>query len=458
MRTRKRTLGFTRRELLRIGGLGCLGMTLPDLLAPRLNASTPPTFGRAKSCIILFLGGGPPQHETFDPKPDAAVEYRGDFKPISTSVPGLQFCELLPRTAKIAHKLTVIRSMTTGINAHAVSGYQMMTGRVHQSKTDTPASREDWPHISSLVGFLKPSERSPISSVTLPEPLVNNPGVAWPGQTGGFLGHSHDPRLFRCDPSSPDFRIDELSLPDGVSIERLGSRHGLISELDSRLSRADKDGRLAGLEASRAQAFDLLSSGATRLAFELDREKSSLRDLYGRHKFGQSVLLARRLIEAGVRIVQVNFPREPGDLSSPNPLWDTHRENSKRLRNNLCPPFDMAFPALVDDLDNRGLLEETLVVVMGEFGRTPKINSFGGRDHWGPCFSVAVAGCGLGGGRIIGSSDKDGAYVKDRAVHASELSATVFHLLGIDPSRMFYDRLDRPLPIAEARPIRELVG
>ena len=255
--------------MLRIGGLGCLGLTLSDLFAPRLHAADSPTFGRAKSCIILFLGGGPPQHETFDPKPDAAIEYRGDFKPISTSIPGLQFCELLPRTARIAHKLTVIRSMTTGINAHAVSGYQMMTGRVHKSKTDTPASREDWPHIASLVGMLKPSERSPLSSVTIPEPLVNNPGVAWPGQTGGFLGHNRDPRLFKCDPSSPDFRIDELSLPDGVSIDRLTSRQGLISDLDARLLRADKDGRLAGLESSRAQAFDMLNSSATRLAVML---------------------------------------------------------------------------------------------------------------------------------------------------------------------------------------------
>lgn len=459
---------FNRREWLRIGGLGCLGLSLPAVLAPRLSAAaaSPPsspafaskTFGRAKSCIILFLGGGPPQHETFDPKPDAPVEYRGDFKPIRTSVPGLNFCELLPDTAKIAHKLTVIRSMTTGIDAHAVSGYQMMTGRVHPAKVDRPVSPADWPHIGSLVAALKPSERSPLSAVTIPEPLVNNPGVAWPGQTGGFMGHSWDPRLFKCDPSASDFRIDELTLPDDVSLDRLASRQGLIRDLDARLRTADKEGRLAGLETSRQQAFEMLSSGATRLAFELDRESPALRARYGPHKFGQSALLARRLIEAGVRLVQVNFPREPGDLSSPNPLWDTHRKNTDRLKANLCPPFDRAFPALVNDLEERGILDETLVVVMGEFGRSPKINTFGGRDHWGSCFSIALAGAGLGGGNVIGASDRDGAYVKDRAVHASELSATIFHLLGIDPAGMFHDRLNRPLPIAESRPISELIG
>ena len=454
---------INRREWLRIGGLSCLGLSLPSVIAPRLSAATPPSpasksFGRAKSCIILFLGGGPPQHETFDPKPDAPRELRGDFSPIRTSVPGLNFCELLPDTAKIAHKLTVIRSMTTGINAHAVSGYQMMTGRVHPAKVDRPVSPEDWPHIGSLVGALKPSTRSPLSAVTLPEPLVNNPGVAWPGQTGGFMGHSWDPRLFKCDPSSSDFRIDELTLPDSVSVDRLASRRGLIADLDANFRAADKSGSLAGLETSRQEAFELLSSGATRLAFELDRESPALRGRYGDHKFGQSVLLARRLIEAGVRLVQVNFPREPGDLSSPNPLWDTHRKNTDRLKDSLCPPFDRAFPALVNDLEERGLLDETLVVVMGEFGRSPNINAFGGRDHWGACFSIALAGAGLGGGNVIGASDRDGAYVKDRAVHASELSATIFHYLGIDPAGMFYDRLNRPLPIAESRPISELIG
>ncbi len=450
-----------RRELLRIGGLGCLGLSLPSLLTPRLNAASSaaasPTFGRAKSCVILFLGGGPPQHETFDPKPDAPVELRGDFRPISTSVPGLQFSELLPRTSKIAHKLTVIRSMTTGVDSHAVSGYQMMTGRVHPSKVDRPVSPEDWPHIGSLVGAFRPSDRSPLSAITLPERLVNNPGVAWPGQTGGFMGHSWDPQLIDCDPSAPDFRIDELSLPDGVTTERLAARRGLIADLDAGFRAADGNGSLAGLATSRQQAFDLLSAGTTRRAFELDREPGAMRDLYGRHKFGQSVLLARRLVEAGVRLVQVNFPREPGDLSSPNPLWDTHRKNTDRLKNNLCPPFDAAFPMLVNDLEERGLLGETLVVVMGEFGRSPKINKFGGRDHWGACFSVALAGCGLDGGRVIGASDRDGAFVKDRAVHASELCATIFHYLGIDPSRVFYDRLERPLQVADGRPIRELV-
>jgi len=452
---------MTRRELLRIGGLGCFGLSLPTLAtaaAAIARESSTSTFGRAKSCIILFLSGGPPQHETFDPKPDAPADLRGSFKPISTSVPGIQFCELLPLTARWAHRMTVIRSMTTGINSHAVSGYQMMTGRVHGSPGDVPASPKDWPCLGSVVGALKPSERSPLSSVTLPEPVVNNPGIPWPGQNGGFMGRTWDPSLFKCDPSAPDFRIESLSLPDGMSIDRMAARQGLMRDLDKHLRRVERGDSLDGLDAAQRKAFDLLTSSATRAAFELQRESNATRARYGQHKFGQSVLLARRLVESGVRLVQVNFPREEGDLSSSNPLWDTHQKNDERLKNNLCPPFDSAFSALMQDLEDRGLLDETLVVVMGEFGRTPTFNKSGGRDHWGACFSMALAGAGIEGGRVIGASDRKGAYVAERPVRPAELAATIFHRLGIDPAKMFYDRLNRPLPVAEASPIRELVG
>lgn len=446
-----------RREWLRVGGLGCLGLSLPSVLGANRPVDSA-TFGRAKSCIVLFLAGGPPQHDTFDPKPDATLEIRGPLGSISTSVPGIHFGELLPHTARIAHRLTVIRSLTTGINSHAVSGYQMMTGRVHPAQADVPPSPRDWPCLGAIAGALKPSERSPLSSVTLPEPIMNNPGVLWPGQDGGFMGRAWDPSLFKCDPESPDFRIEELRLPDGVSMDRLVARQGLLSDLDQQLLALEAGGVLSGLDSSRRQAFELLTSSAARAAFDLGREPAALRDRYGRHKFGQSVLLARRLVESGVRLVQVNFPREPGDLSSGNPLWDTHRDNAARLKNNLCPPFDLAFSTLIDDLAQRGLLDETLVAVFGEFGRSPKINQNGGRDHWGACFSGALAGAGLEGGRIIGASDRQGGYVANRPVRPAELAATIFHSLGIDPSTMFYDRLNRPLPAAEAGPIRELVG
>jgi len=452
---------LNRREWLRAGALGSIGLSLPAILQAEARMQNRPAgslFGRAKSCIILFLSGGPAQHDTFDPKPDAPVEIRGPLGSIPTSVTGLRFGELLPQTAKLAHRLTVIRSLTTGVNSHAISGYQMMTGRVHPAPTDVPPSPHDWPCLGSLVSTFKPSNRTPLSAVTLPEPVVNNPGILWPGQNGGFMGSAWDPNLFKCDPAAPDFRIDELRLPEAVSLDRLEARKGLVADLDRQLVSLDRADALAGLDSAREQAFELLTSPASRAAFELNREPAALRERYGRHKFGQSVLLARRLVEAGVRLVQVNFPREPGDLSSGNPLWDTHRDNAPRLRNALCPPFDRAFSALLGDLDERGLLDETLVAVFGEFGRSPKINAAGGRDHWGACFSGALAGAGLAGGQVIGASDAQGAYVANRPVAPSELTATILYLLGIDPAERFYDRLDRPLPAADSGPIRELVG
>ena len=435
-----------------------MGLSLPDpMIASQVSGDK--KFGSAKSCIILFLGGGPPQHETFDPKPEAPLEIRGDFKPIRTSVPGMHFCELLPRTAKAAKKLTIIRSMHSDINNHSSSGYWMMTGRRHKSLGEVPASPDDWPSIASVVGQLQPSRRSPLSSVVLPERVVNNPGIPWPGQNGGFMGRTWDPFLFQCEPHAPDFRVDELSLPKEVPLDRMRGRVNLLNQIDQRLRAASKGDALDGLTRARQQALGVLTSGPTRRAFELDREPLPLRDSYGRHKFGQSVLLARRLIEAGTRLVQVNFPREPGDLSSGNPLWDTHSKNAERLKKNLCPPFDQAFSTLIGDLQQRGLLDETLVVVMGEFGRSPKINKAGGRDHWGSCYSVALAGGGVPGGQIIGSSDDHAAYPKSRPLRPPDLAATIFHLLGISHQAEFKGRLDQPIPLVDGgNPIREIVN
>jgi len=454
-------MSISRREWLRFGGLGCLGVSLGDLLASQ-DSKESGSFGRAKSCIILFLGGGPPQHETFDPKPDAPLEIRGQFDPIRTNVPGMHFCELLPRVAKVADKLSVIRSMHSDINNHSSSGYWMLTGRRHKSRGEVSASPEDWPSIASVVGKLKPSARSPLSSVVLPERVVNNPGIPWPGQDGGFMGRTWDPFTFECEPNAPDFLVDEsslLSLPKFVPPARLRNRSNLLNHIDKQLQLAAGGDALDGWTNARKQALGMLTSGPVRRAFELKREPVAIRDSYGQHKFGQSVLLARRLIEAGTRLVQVNFPREPGDLSSGNPLWDTHSKNAQRLKNNLCPPFDQAFSTLLGDLQQRGLLDETLVVVMGEFGRSPKINKAGGRDHWGSCYSVALAGGGVPGGQVIGSSDKLGGYPKSRPLRPPDLAATIFHQLGISHHSEFKDRLGRPLPIVEGgTPIREIAG
>ncbi len=452
----------SRREWLRLGGLSCLGLSLSELIKARAatgGANKGASFGRAKSCILLYLAGGPPQHETFDPKPDAPLEIRGDFKPIPTSVPGVHFSELLPRTARIADKMAVIRSMSTDNNSHTASGYWMLTGYEHPAKVEIPASPSDWPCLASVVGALKPSQRSAFSSVILPEILHNDNAPPSPGQFGGFMGHVWNPHIFECDPSAPRFEIDGLKLPAEVAPLRLDERVQLLRQFDRHFANVTANGSAAAFDRIQQQAFDVVRNATTRAAFELEREPAGLRDRYGRTKWGQSVLLARRLVEAGVRLVQVNWPRELNDMATGNPVWDTHKNNSARLRDVLCPQFDLSFSALVADLHERGLLAETLVIAMGEFGRTPKINAQGGRDHWGHCFSLAVAGAGIEGGQVIGASDKAGGYPVSRPLRPQDLAATIFHLLGIDSNGDFPDLFGRPRPLTNGgTPIRELVG
>ena len=449
---------LSRRELIRAGGLGALGLGLPDLSAGRAA----PLAGRprANSCLIIFLSGGPPQHETFDPKPAAPIEIRGPFLPIATSVPGLQFSELLPLSAARAHRMCVIRSMTTGIHSHSTSGAFMLTGHEPTSVAESvPPSAQDWPSLAGAVGALRAAERSPLDAVILPEPIFNNPAIPWPGQNGGFMGAAWHPHILRCDPSQERIEIEGLTAAAGVTELRLDDRHALLGQVDRLLQRGLRSPAIAEMNRFQQEAFDLLHAGATREALEIEREPAASRDRYGRGKFGQSVLLGRRLIEAGVRLVQVNWPREPGDTAAGNPLWDTHQDNAGRLKNVLCPQFDTAYSALLDDLSERGLLDETLVGVMGEFGRTPTINSAGGRDHWGSVFSVALAGAGVPGGGVIGASDARGGMPADRPVRPPDLAATIFQLLGISPDHEFRDPFDRPLSVVSGgRPLREIVG
>ena len=448
---------LSRRELIRAGGLGALGLGLPTLKRARAAASGQP---RANSCLIIFLSGGPPQHETFDPKPAAPIEIRGPFLPIATSVPGLQFSELLPLSAARAHRMCVIRSMTTGIHSHSTSGAFMLTGHEPTSVAESvPPSAQDWPSLAGAVGALRASERSPLDAVILPEPIFNNPAIPWPGQNGGFMGAAWHPHILRCDPSQERIEIEGLTAAAGITELRLDDRHALLGQVDRMLHRGLRSPAIAEMNRFQQEAFDLLHAGATREALEIEREPAASRDRYGRGKFGQSVLLGRRLIEAGVRLVQVNWPREPGDTAAGNPLWDTHQDNAGRLKNVLCPQFDTAYSALLDDLEARGLLDETLVVVMGEFGRTPTINSAGGRDHWGSVFSVALAGAGVPGGGVIGDSDARGGMPADRPVRPPDLAATIFQLLGISPDHEFRDPFDRPLQVTSGgRALREIVG
>jgi hypothetical protein len=454
--------GISRRELLRVGGLSTLGLSLPTLLqaaksAPdrRLGA----TFGRAKNVIFLWLQGGPPQHETFDPKPDAPAEIRGEFRPIATNVPGIRICELLPRTAAIVDKLAIVRSLCTHSDLHDASGYWVLTGYKYTGQQSRQISPGDWPYLGSVIKVLQPSKRLPAyTSVWLPDVMRLNDNVQPAGQTAGFLGKRWEPQRIICDPSAPDFKIEGLTLPAEVPALRLSGRRRLLEQVDRHLNAFERNSLLANHDRQTQEAFGLLTSGKARAAFDIRKEPARVRERYGLNKWGQCVLLARRLIEAGARLVHVNWPREGGDEAVTNPMWDTHAQNADRLQEALCPVFDVGFTALIEDLDRRGLLAETLVVAIGEFGRTPRINKNGGRDHWGHVFSFALAGAGISGGSVHGASDKIGAYPRDGKMEPQDLTATIVHLLGIGHHAMFPDATGRPLHVTRGEPIVPVLG
>ena len=463
--------GISRREWLRVGGLGAMGLTLSDLLRAGeqpvpLSRAAPlgarlqgATFGRAKNVIFLWLQGGPPQHETFDPKPDAPAEIRGPFRPIATNVPGIRFCELLPRTARHADKLAVVRSLHTNDDNHDVSGYWVLTGYPYGPGSARQIKPNDWPYFGSIVKMLKPSERLPaLTSVWIPDMMRLNDNVTPAGQTAGFLGKSWDPERFVGDPSNPQYRIEGLDPTGDITRIRLNRRRELLGQVDTHFRTVERGGAVEAWDRLSQHAFDLVTSGTARAAFDLTREPDAVRERYGRHSWGQTVLLARRLIEAGVRLVHVNWLREPGDSAVDNPLWDTHAQNADRLQDVLCPMFDVTFATLLDDLEQRGLLDETLVVAIGEFGRTPRINGLGGRDHWGHVFSFVMAGAGIAGGQVLGASDRHGAYPATDPLRPHDLTATIFHLLGIDPQGVFYDKNNRPHFLTRGEPLYRLLG
>lgn len=458
---------FRRRQFLQTGTSAWVASSLAQIVsgstaaaqtAGPITSRSPDhavSFGRAKRIIYLFLSGGPSQFETFDPKPEAPVEIRGSFKPISTNVPGIHLSELLPRTASIADRLAIVRSFATDDPNHESGGYWVNTGRKYLGPDMRALAASDWPTLGSIVKMLRPTESRAFSVVMLPEPIVANPNVFLPGQNAGFLGRRWDPEILRCDPSAADFNIDSLTLPDQITERRLGSRKALLREFAA--SQSIHTNAIDEFEQLRQEALSLLISGTASGAFAIEQESATLRDRYGRGKWGQSVLLARRLIEADVRMVFVNWPREPADLSAPNPLWDTHANNDARMKSVLCPQFDQGFTALIEDLETRGLLDETLVVAVGEMGRTPKFNASGGRDHWGNVFSFVLAGAGVRAGQVYGASDRDGAYPAQDRVTPPELTATILHLLGIHHEATFPDRTGRPMRVVEGEPITALI-
>jgi len=453
--------GLTRRDWLRVGGLGLAGLSLPGLLNARQTQADPrhmgAGFGKAKACIVLFFLGGPPQHETWDPKPNAPVEVSGDLRPISSSVPGLQVGELMPRTARLAHKIAVLRAVTTFDSAHSSSGYAMLTGMPHAPRgveNARPGAPNNWPSMGAIVRHLQRDQRGLAPAITLPERLANDGNLTWPGLDGGFLGRAADPWVLNCDPSAADFRIPELTLAGDVPAHRFDERRSLLTQVNAGLDELDRVAAVSRYDLQTQQAVDLLRSRNARQAFDLSHEPAALRDRYGRDKFGQSVLLARRLVEAGVSLVQVTWTRVPNALN--NGHWDTHSNNSRALKTALMPRMDLAYSALLEDLEQRGLFDETLVVWMGEFGRTPRINGNGGRDHWGPVFSVALAGGGVRGGVVHGASDNIGGQPKEGRVQPQDFTATVFHSLGYAPDTEMHDVQGRPMPITRGDVVKQI--
>ena len=454
--------GVSRRDWLRVGSLGLGGLALPGLLGSRAKAaesSKSLSLGKAKSVILLWFGGGVPHHESWDPKPDAPREVRGDFGVISTRTPGIQFGELMPQTAAISDRIAVLRAMTTNDQAHSSSGYQMLTGIPH-----APLSTENviakapnlWPSTAALMRYLRPMPGQLPSSIVLPAPFKNMGFSPWPGQDAGFLGRQHDPWLIECDPSSKDFKVPDLSLSSDVSSMRFDRRRTLLDQVNRHLDVAAAGPAVSSYNSQEQQALSLLTAAKSRAAFDLSKEPDAVRDRYGRTRWGQSVLLARRLVEAGVPLIQVNWTAIDG---RPNfGSWDTHEVHSEALKTFLMPMMDQTLPTLITELEERGLLDETLVVSCAEFGHTPRFNPKLGRDHWGYNFSIALAGGGVQGGVVYGKSDDRAAYPISGKLEPKDLISTIFHLLGHEPETQYRDNFGRPLPLSRGRVIDEILA
>ena len=428
------------------------------LTAVQSGGSRPPLAGRAKRCILLFLTGGPPQHDTFDPKPDAPAEIRGELAPIATNIAGIHVSELFPKLAQQADKYCIVRSVSHRDPAHTSAGYTMLTGLVHPKAGKEGAGMalpapEDHPHVGSLLALHRQGRDGPPPFISLPEVIKDAAVNEFPGQGGGFLGKAFDPLRIDANPQRTAFQPPALVLPADVTGQRLADRSLLRGQINDlvRGTEAVRD-----LDGHYQRALSLLASSSLGSAFALEQEPQKLRDGYGPHLFGQGCLLARRLIEAGVELVTVYWHYEGPEDS---PVWDTHGNNFPHLRQRLAPPTDQAASALLADLHARGLLDETLVIVMGEFGRTPKVNGLGGRDHWPHVQSILLAGAGIPGGTVYGASDKQGAYPAETPVAPADVIATLYHCLGIPTDLELRDRLNRPFQLVPwGAPIRELLA
>jgi hypothetical protein len=459
---------LSRRSLLRVGGMGLLGLTMPKILeaagtpgqiagaAPDATTTLQKIAPRAKSVIFLYQFGGPSHIDMFDMKPDAPDAIRGPHKPIPSNVPGIHVSEHLPRVAKIMDKVTLIRSMTHTMKNHNSASYYALTG--HAPPVDDIRLKDTldlFPAYGSVVDRLAPTGGEVPTAVSYPY-LIRD-GAVTPGQHASFLGKAHDPFFFSQDPNSPDFALPELSLPSDMSIGRLEERRELQQVIDRQSRLLDYSATARGMDDYYGKALAMLNSTRLRDAFNLSAEPEWLRDAYGRHTYGQSLLLSRRLVEAGAKFVTVYFSDSIGGRLDTSGGWDTHGFDGTRMypivEKYHLPITDQTLPTLLTDLDERGLLDTTLVLWMGEFGRTPKINASASRDHWPQCYTVLLAGGGVKRGFVYGSSDKHAAYPASNAVRPDDLAATVFYLLGIDPHTEVKGFGDRPVTISDGTPI-----
>lgn len=446
----------SRRHALKVGGLGLLGLNFPWLLKAEEIAKAAKIKPRIKSLILLFQWGGPSHIDMFDMKPDAPEEIRGPHKPISSSADGIQVSEHLPKTAKIMDKVTLIRSMHHTMNNHNSAGYYALTGAA--PATDDQRLRDSidlYPTWGSVVDKFAPNSGEVPTFISYPH--VIRDGSITPGQHASFLGKQHDPLFFTQDPNNANFALPELTLPAGISYERLHARRELQKIVDAQTRLMETSAETRGFDTYYEKAMTMLGSEKLRQAFDLSKEPDVMRDAYGRTTYGQSCLLARRLVEHGAKFVTVYFDASIGGQSPTDGGWDTHGFNDTKMypiiEKRHLPITEQTLPTLINDLDTRGMLKDTLVVWMGEFGRTPKINGNASRDHWPQCYTTLLAGAGVKKGFVYGASDREGRYPAENMVRPDDLAATLYHMFGIDPETEVIDRNARPLPIAKGKAV-----
>jgi hypothetical protein len=471
---RRACQGPTRREVLQVGGLSLLGGLFNQsalMAAEQSLANQGSRLARAKSVVLLYLQGGAPTQDMFDLKPHAPDGVRGEFQQIATSASGIEVGELLPLTARWMHKSAVVRSVYHNGGCH--KNMPMYTG-FDVNLPDEEFRDSDPPSMGSVCAFMDRDRQQELPTYAyLPCSLGWGENRKKGGPHAGFLGRRYDPFCTECtayvdNPPDEQYNAQVLRgephladtrLLEGITLDRLKSRRRLVEQFDDQFREIEGRRDLSNYPRQQRLAFEMLTSPEVREAFDLSEETASARDYYGRTLFGSTTLMARRLVERGVRFVNVSWDNFSARFGVSKAAWDTHENNFPMLRRALLPSFDQTYAAFIEDLDARGLLDDTLVVTMGEMGRTPKINAKGGRDHWTHCYSVLLAGAGIRGGTIYGASDEQAAYIKDKPVHIRDICATIYHLLGIDPEMPVYDRANRPVPVAHGgHPVMEILA